>query len=772
MTKSRSSRKKSSKSSPVRKRSGLWRFLFRAGALGLVLLAGWMVYLDAVVTSRFEGRRFEVPSRVYARPLELYDGASVSASGLARELELAGYRAGDGVRAGTYQRNGGRFVISARGFRFPDGEEPRRRLSLVVSGDRVQSFSVVAGPDSPIVRLEPAQIGGIYPSHREDRVLVRLDEVPELLLLGLMAIEDRQFYEHYGVAPLSIARAMLANIKAGQIVQGGSTLTQQLVKNFFLTRDQTLLRKGNEALMSVLLEWHYEKDDILETYLNEVYLGQAGNRSINGFGLASQFFFGEPLKDLDVHQIALLIGMVKGPSYYNPRRHPERAKARRDLVLSEMAEAGLISADDAARAIRQPLNVSARPSYTDNRYPAYIDLVRRHLGRDYREEDLQSEGLRIFTTLDPAVQDASEKAVRDTLPRLARGETREALEAALVVTAKDTGEVLALVGGKDPEFAGFNRAVDARRPIGSLIKPFTYLAALEQADRYTLITPVQDRAFTLEFDDGRLWQPKNFDGEERGEVPLHLALSRSYNLPAVRVGLDVGIPRVQEVLRAFGVTTPISDYPSLLLGSMSLTPAEVAQLYQGLATSGFNTPLRTIREVTDARNEPLSRYSLKVDRVADPAAVHLVQYAMQETMQEGTGRSAYLTLPDRLTLAGKTGTTDQGRDSWFAGFSGDYLAVAWVGRDDNGPTVLTGASGALPVWSAMMAQLPQHGFSPVMPDGVQYHWVNAREQALTGERCEDARLVPFIAGSEPQQRLDCDGQFGRQIRSWFEGLFR
>ena len=772
MSKSRSPRKKNSKPQPGRKRTGVWRFLFRVGAVGLVLLAGWMVYLDAVVTSRFEGRRFEVPSRVYARPLELYDGASVSASGLARELELAGYRAGDGVRVGTYQRSGGRFVISARGFRFPDGEEPRRRLSLVVSGDRVQSFSVLAGPESPIVRLEPAQIGGIYPSHREDRVLVRLEEVPELLPKGLMVIEDRQFYEHFGVAPQSIARATLANIKAGHIVQGGSTLTQQLVKNFFLSREQTLVRKGNEALMSVLLEWHYEKDDILETYLNEVYLVQAEPRSINGFGLASQFFFGEPLKDLDVHQLALLIGMVKGPSYYNPRRQPERAKARRDLVLSEMAEAGLITAEESARAIARPLGVSSRPSYTDNRYPAYIDLVRRHLARDYRQEDLQNDGLRIFTTLDPAVQSASEVAIRDTLPRLARGNTQEALEAALVVTAKDTGEVLALVGGKDPEFAGFNRAVDARRPIGSLIKPFTYLAALEQADRYTLLTPVQDRSFTLEFDDGRLWQPRNFDGEERGEVPLHLALSRSYNLPAVRVGLDVGIPRVQQVLRAFGVTTPISDYPSMLLGALSLTPADVAQLYQGLATSGFNTPLRTIREVTDADNEPLSRYNLKVDRVADPAAVHLVQYAMQETMQEGTGRSAYNVLPQRLSLAGKTGTTDQGRDSWFAGFSGDLLAVAWVGRDDNGPTVLTGATGALPVWSAMMSQLPQHGFSPVMPDGVQYHWVNAGEQALTEEGCPNARLMPFVTGSEPRQRIDCEGQFGRQIRSWFEGLFR
>ncbi|WP_323752219.1 penicillin-binding protein 1B [Marinobacter sp.] len=769
MSKSTKSRKKSSKSQPKNRRSGLWRLLFRVVLLGLVVLAGWMVYLDAVVTSRFEGRRFEVPSRVYARPLELYDGASVSASGLARELELAGYRAGDGVKLGTYRRNGSRFLISARGFVFPDGEEPRRRLSLVVSGDKVQSFSVVSGPKSPIVRLEPAQIGGIYPAHREDRVLVQLEEVPELLPNTLMAVEDREFYSHFGLAPLSIARAMMVNIKAGRVVQGGSTLTQQLVKNFFLTRDQTLVRKGNEALMSILLELHYEKDDILETYLNEVYLGQAGVRSIHGFGLASQFFFGERLKDLASHQIALLVGMVKGPSYYNPRRHPKRATARRNLVLDEMAEAGLLTESDAKAAKAKPLGVSAKPSFTDNRYPAYIDLVRRHLARDYQEEDLQSEGLRIFTTLDPGVQHASEAAVSKTLPKLPNAGD---LEAALVVTAKDTGEVLALVGGKDPSFAGFNRAVDAQRPMGSLIKPFVYLAALEQADRYTLITPVKDQAFTLEFDDGKLWQPKNFDKQERGEVPLHRALSKSYNLPAVRVGLDVGIPKVQEKLRAFGITGPISDYPSMLLGSVSLAPVDVAQLYQGLATSGFNTPLRTIREVTDAGNEPLSRYNLKVDQVADPAAVHLVQYAMQETMQEGTGRSTYYTLPERLTLAGKTGTTDDGRDAWFAGFSGDLLAVAWVGRDDNGPTSLTGASGALPIWSAMMAQIPQHGFSPVMPDGVQYHWVDTEANALTGEGCRNARLIPFVAGSEPDTHTGCNGDFGGQIRGWFEGLFR
>ena len=747
-----------------------WRLFSRILLIGTVLLAGWMVYLDALVTSRFEGRRFEVPSRVYARPLELYDGASISAGALQRELELAGYRAGGAGSAGTYHRSGGRFKIHTRGFRFTDGNEPRRKLSLTIVGDRVQQFSVLSGPPSPIVRLEPAQIGGIYPAHKEDRVLVQLEGVPELLRKTLMAVEDRDFYDHWGIAPLSIARAMLANIKAGEIVQGGSTLTQQLVKNFFLTRDQTLIRKANEALMSALLELHYEKDDIIETYINEVYAGQAGTRAIHGFGLASQFYFGETLQELDHHQIALLVGLVKGPSYYNPRRYPQRARSRRDLVLGVMADTGLISEQQASRARGQPLGVAARASYSENRYPAYIDLVRRHLSRDYRQEDLQSEGLRIFTTLNPAIQHAAEFAVSDTLESMDGG-AGVTLESAMVVTSRDSGEVLALVGGRDPQFAGFNRAVDAKRPVGSLIKPFIYLTALQNPAKYTLITPVEDKSFSLVFDDGRRWRPKNYDGKERGQVPLHRALSQSYNLPTVRVGLDVGVSAVKATLQDFGVPGGISDYPSMLLGAVDMAPVTVAQIYQGLATSGFNTPLRTIRQVTDADGKTLTRYSLKVDQVADPASVHLVQYVLQETMREGTGRSAYRTVPDKLALAGKTGTTDDGRDSWFAGFSGDLLAVTWVGRDDNGPTVLSGATGALPVWARFMSLVPQHGFSPVIPEGIAYHWVNPQRLALTDEGCENARLMPFIVGSQPETEISCSGGIQRRLRGWFEGLF-
>lgn len=764
-------KKKSGKDGSA-KRPWFWRLFWRVSLIGLVLLAGWMVYLDAVVTSRFEGRRFEVPSRVYARPLELYDGASISSGDLQRELELSGFRKGDGARPGTYSRNGGRFVISSRGFLFADGLEPRRRLALTIYGDQVQDFRVVAGERSPIVRLEPAQIGGIYPAHKEDRVLVQLDEVPDLLKQALLAIEDRGFYDHHGVAPLSIARAMMVNLQAGQIVQGGSTLTQQLVKNFFLTREQTLLRKGNEALMSVLLELHYEKNDILETYLNEVYLGQAGTRSIHGFGLASQFYFGESIRDLGLHQAALLVAMVKGPSYYNPRRHPQRTMERRNLVIDVMAEEGIVSESEASEAKARPLGVSEKPSYSENRYPAYIDLVRRHLARDYKEEDLQSEGLRIFTTLNPGIQNAAEFAVEDMLSRMDSGSSDTTLESAMVVTSRDSGEVLAMVGGRDPQFAGFNRALDARRPIGSLVKPFIYLTALKDPERYTLISPVEDKKFSLVFDDDRRWEPENYDRKERGEVPLHEALSHSYNLPAVRVGLDVGVDSVRGTLQDFGVTSPISQYPSMLLGSVSMTPVTVAQIYQGLATSGFNTPLRTIRQVTDAGGEALSRYSLEVDQVADPAAVHLVQYAMQETMQEGTGRSVYRFVPQQLSLAGKTGTTDDGRDSWFAGFSGDLMAVTWVGRDDNGPTSLTGATGALPVWARFMSRVPQHGFSPVVPDGVDYHWVNTQQQALTDEHCDNARLVPFMTGSEPDQQVSCSGNLERRIRGWFEGLFQ
>ena len=424
----------------------------------------------------------------------------------------------------------------------------------------------------------------------------------------------------------------------------------------------------------------------------------------------------------------------------------------------------------AQRALKAPLGVVNKPSHSADRYPAYIDLVRRHLSRDYNDEDLQSAGLRIFTTLDPQVQRAAEVAEASTLKRIDHSKGQD-LQGALVVTSKDNGEVLALVGGRDPRYAGFNRALDAARPVGSLVKPAVYLTALSHPDKYTLITPVKDAPFSLVFDDGRRWSPQNYEHESHGDVPLHEALAHSYNLATVRVGLDVGVDDVIETMHKLGIEPDLPHYPSVLLGAAALSPVDMTAMYQSLAADGFRMPLRSIRAVTRADGTVLSQYSLDVKQVVDPRAVHLVQYAMQEVMREGTGSSAYQTLSPQLAAAGKTGTTDDSRDSWFAGFTGDYLAVAWVGMDDNGPTRFTGATGALKVWTDLMARLPQHAFNPVVPQGVSYHWVNDRTGQLTDESCEGARYMPFIDGSAPQTHDNCSGSVGHRVKSWFEGLF-
>jgi penicillin-binding protein 1B len=767
MTKSRSSRSRKAPS-----RHGFRRLFFRLMLVLLVGFAAWLVYLDAVVTNKFEGRRWEIPSRVYARPLELYQGAPINPDALLSELQLLGYQK---VRnpddPGEFSRQGSRFTLQTRDFLFPEALEPSRQVRLVLAGDRVENMRVLSGEQAAIVRLDPVQIGGIYPSHGEDRILVQLGQAPPYLSEALLAVEDRDFRHHWGVSLTSIARAAWANLQAGEIVQGGSTLTQQLVKNFYLSREQTLTRKINEALMAVLLDWHYDKDEILETYLNEVYLGQSGARSINGFGLASQFYFSRSFQNLQLHQVALLVAMVKGPSYYDPRRHPERALARRNLVLDLLVEQGVVEAEEARIAQARPLGVTAQGRFSENRYPAFIDLVRRHLARDYQEADLQSEGLRIFTTLNPQIQVAAEQAVSRTLAELDPGKGDTPLQAAAIFTGKENGEVAAVVGGRDPSFAGFNRALDARRPIGSLAKPMVYLTALAQPEKYTLITPLKDEPFRLVFENGDEWVPKNYSGDYHGEVPLHEALSHSYNLATVRLGLDLGMGPVTETFRELGVTESLPPYPSLFLGAASLTPVEVAGLYQSIAASGFTVPLRSIREVTTADGKILSRYDLDIERRFSPQAIHLLHYAMQEVMREGTGRSIYRYVPSSLNLAGKTGTTDDGRDTWFAGFSGDHLGVIWLGRDGNAPTRLTGATGAMRVFGKVMAAIPQHGFSPILPDGVSYYWIDPKARAVTQEGCEGAVLLPFIEGSQPEETIACDGSVTGRIKSWLEGWF-
>ena len=712
--------------------------------LVLVFAAGYVVWLDVRVRAQFEGKRWALPARVYARPVELWPGARIGPDALEDELRRAGYHHADHPgRPGSYRRAGDRFVIETREFRFWDEMEPARRIEVGFDSGVVRRIDA-GGSDVPIVRLDPPLIGRIYPRHHEDRVMVRLHEAPPVLVAGLVAVEDHRFFDHHGISPISIARAAWANVRAAAIVQGGSTLTQQLAKNLFLSPERTLVRKVNEAVMAVLLDARYTKEELLEVYLNEVYLGQEGRRAIHGFGLASWFYFGRRLDELDLGEAALLIGLARGASAYNPWRQPERARRRRDLVLDVMAARGVVGRPEAAAARGGPLGVRAEVPRGASPHPAFIDLVRRQLSRDYRDGDLRTEGLRIFTALDPFVQSAAERMLARelTAAERRRGLSSGTLQGAVLVARADNGEVLAVVGDRRARAHGFNRALDAKRPIGSLVKPAVYLAALERG--HSLAARVEDEPVEVSLAGGKRWAPRNYDGEHLGAMPLYRALALSRNTAAARLGLKIGVPRVAGVLKRLGVAGPVPSSPSLLLGSIDLSPFEVAQVYQALANEGFRAPLRAIHEVTGPEGRPLARYGLAVEQVADPGAVYVLRAGLEAVLREGTGRSAGKSLPAALHPAGKTGTTNGGRDSWFAGFAGGYVAVVWVGFDDNRAAGLSGAGQALRVWAGIMSRLPVPDTVPAVPEGVEWHWIGFDGESFrTGPGCPGSARLPF-----------------------------
>ncbi|TRO12819.1 penicillin-binding protein 1B [Ectopseudomonas mendocina] len=767
-------RKRSPRSNKKSRSSGMRPWLawgLKLGLVGLVILGGFAVYLDAVVQEKFSGKRWTVPAKVYARPLELFVGQKLAKDDFLRELDALGYRRESTVNGpGAVSVAGNNIELNSRGFQFYEGAEPARKVRVRFSGDYVAGLTQADGSNLAVARLEPMLIGGLYPAHQEDRILIKLDQVPAYLIDALVAVEDRDYFEHFGVSPKGIARALWINASSGRLVQGGSTLTQQLVKNFYLTNERTLLRKGTEAMMAVLLELHYDKREILEAYMNEVFLGQDGQRAVHGFGLASQYFFSQPVSELKLEQVALLVGMVKGPTYFNPRRNPERALARRNLVLDLLAEQGSITPEEAAAAKQKPLGVSARGSMADSSFPAFLDLVKRQLREDYREQDLTEEGLRIFTSFDPILQLKAEEALAETLKRLAGRKGVDEVQAGMVVTNPETGEIQALIGSRQPRFAGFNRALDAVRPIGSLIKPAIYLSALERPSQYTLTSWLEDEAFSIKGQDGQVWTPQNYDRKAHGTIYLYQGLAQSYNLSTAKLGLEIGVPNVLKTLERLGVERKWPAYPSMLLGAGALTPMEVAGMYQTLANGGFNTPLRGIRSVLTADGEPLGRYPFKIQQRFDPGAIYLVQNAMQRTMREGTGRSVYSQLPSSLNLAGKTGTSNDSRDSWFAGFSQDLLSVVWLGRDDNGPTPLTGATGALQVWTGFMRKADPLPLDMPMPDNVTQAWVDRQTGLGSASGCPNAVQMPYIRGSEPAPGSACGIQAPvESVMDWVKG---
>lgn len=511
-----------------------------------------------------------------------------------------------------------------------------------------------------------------------------------------------------------------------------------------------------------------------------MYLGQDGARAIHGFGLASEYYFAKPLGELDMGEMALLIGLVKGPSYYDPGKHADRARARRNLVLQEFEQAHLINAADAKRAAAKPLGLKP-PS--GNYVPAYLDLVRRHLKRDYAEADLAAAGLAVYTSLDPRAQAAAELSLTSNLKRLdAAGRVKGAsLEGAVIVAEPNSGDVVAVVGGREVGADGFNRAIDARRPIGSLVKPAVYLAAIESG-RYNAATVIEYTPISLKLGDGSIWSPQNFEHDTNGPVPLARALAQSLNLATVHLGLDLGLPRVADTLRQLNPAVRPELNPSLLLGSVDMSPLEVTEYYTALANGGFRARLRAVHAVLDEQGRPLKSFKVQVEAAAPPAAVYQLDRMLTLVTTRGTGREVAARLPKGTVAAGKTGTSSDTRDSWFAGFTGSYLAVVWVGYDDNRPTGLTGALGALPVWVDTQAKLKSTSFNPVPPEQVEDRWVSFGSGLATSQACNaDAVLLSFPTGATLPEDPACRSgasaapsspppSVGDKIKSWLKHI--
>ncbi len=698
--------------------------------------------LDREISQLFDGKRWSLPAVLYARPLEIYPGRELSAQLLEDELELAGYRREPTVQAaGGYNRSDSKFQIITRDFIYPAGLEKSSTVSVTIENERITSLTDSnSGNPVDFLRVDPARIGSFHPLVHEDRLVLSPQQIPALLQETIIAVEDKGFFSHHGISISGIGRAFFANLAAGKTVQGGSTITQQLVKNLFLNRERTLSRKLQEAVMAILLDYRYSKQEILTAYINEVYLGQDGARAIHGFGLASQFHFRRSLQDLSAGQIATLVGMVKGPALYDPVRNPDNSRARRDIVLSVMRSANIIDESVTVAAAREPLTDVSPQRHGFNRFPAFLELARRQLKTQYREEDLKSSGLKILTTLDPQVQWQIEQELQHSIGELEERSTTEHLQGAVLVTGRENAEVQGLAGGRNGLESGFNRALDAGRPVGSLLKPVVYLAAL--GNGYTLASPLLDAGIDVPTGND-VWRPENYDRLSHGRVALYTALANSYNLATVRLGLEVGLSEIITTLNALGYPGIIEPYPSLLLGAVEMSPLDVAQFYQTIASGGFFQPLRSIRAVLGSDGRLLTRSGLDVEQRFSPELMFLLTHALQRVMEEGTG-SSYTPTASRA-YAGKTGTSDDLRDSWFAGFSGDRLAVVWLGRDDNKTTTLTGASGALKVWGRLMQSLNGAPLEQAEPANISWARIDTKTLKETHAFNTRSTLLPFIS---------------------------
>lgn len=756
-----------------------------------VIIAAWGIYLDSEIRHRIDGRVWDLPATVYGRMVSLEPGMPFDRKDMIALLEGTQYRQVTKItRPGEFSVKGNSIELLRRPFDFPDGKEGQIHTQLnFEDGELSEIKNLDTGRDFGYFRLDPRLITMMQSPNGEQRLFVPRSGFPDLLVDTLVATEDRHFYEHDGISLYSIGRAFVANLTAGRAVQGGSTLTQQLVKNLFLTNQRSLWRKVREAYMAVIVDARYSKDRILELYLNEVYLGQAGNDQIRGFPLASLYYFGRPVDELSLDQQALLVGMVKGASLYNPWRNPKLALERRNLVLRLLQQQNVINQELYDMLSARPLGVQPKGGVITPQ-PAFMQMVRNELQQKLGNKMQDLSGVKIFTTLDPISQDAAEKAVEEGIPALRKQRRLADLETAMVVVDRFSGEVRAMVGGSNPQFAGYNRAMQARRSIGSLAKPATYLTALSQPQQYRLNSWIADQPLALKQPNGQIWRPENDDHQFSGKVMLVDALTHSMNVPTVNLGMSLGLKNVVDTWTKLGVNPDqLSPVPSMLLGALNLTPVEVAQAFQTIASGGNRATLSAVRSVISEDNKVLYQSYPQAQQVEPPEAAYLTLYSMQQVVDHGTAHalgSQYNT----MHLAGKTGTTNNLVDSWFAGIDGKEVAITWIGRDNNQSTRLYGASGAMQIYRRYLASQPPTPLQLTPPDDVSMMPVDSAGNFVCNTGSSAWRSLPVWTADpnalcqqqqqqveqqqqqlQQQQQQEQQGSQSNGVAGWIKDMF-
>ncbi|MFC0172655.1 penicillin-binding protein 1B [Vibrio comitans] len=735
----------------------------------LILAACWGTFhysASHMVQQRFSGPLFELPTVVYARPMTLNIDSLMNPQEVIDELKILNYQLVEKpTHSGEYSVSGSSITFVRRPFEFADGFRDLQRVKVVFNRSRIQSMmDVDSGVGLGVFQLEPKMMGLMGDDGNQHRLYQSWKEMPEGLVQGLLLTEDRAFFEHDGISFTAIARAFFTNVKAGRTVQGGSTLTQQLTKNLFLSSERSLSRKIREAYMALLIDSRFSKDDILDGYVNQIYLGQQGADAIHGFELGAQFYFNRPLKELRVDQQALLVGLIKGPSYYNPWRFPERAKSRRNIVLKLLAEDGHLEQQEYDAAIKRDLDIQVR-GHVNLRRPAYFDLVSQELDTLLPNKNIK--GARIFTTLDPLSQKQAENSILSRLPSL-DGIAGTELEAALISMDYSDGAIRAIVGNRNPNFAGYNYARNGNRQVGSVIKPAVYMAALTSPEKYNLASVLEDNPLTITQPNGNQWKPRNYSREFWGEVSLYTSLAHSLNVPTVNLGVELGLENVADFIEQLGgLENEVKPLPSMVLGAFEMTPISVTELYQPIANKGLRQQAYLISDVVGAKSQVVYKHKLAPEQVAPEQAAELTVAAMQGAVQEGTAKSLGA-MGNQYKLAGKTGTTNNNRDSWYVGIDGRELVTIWLGRGDNGNTKLTGATGALSVYSDYVKQRGPVVLIPDFANDVEMVNFSRRGKGKLSASCGRGSVSLPVWGAGQYTSSGCVGD---EISNFFKSLF-